>query len=102
MYCSFFFFKQKSAYELRISDWSSDVCSSDLLVHRRAHHLVAKLRGGKEGQALLSRRVAVRRLQPGAARSQGAVEIELHPDHAEAIVVEIGGASGRERVCQDV
>src|SRR3546814_1484833 len=26
-----FFFKQKTAYELRISDWSSDVCSSDLL-----------------------------------------------------------------------
>src|SRR3546814_6928320 len=30
----FFFFKQKTAYEMRISDWSSDVCSSDLL--RRA------------------------------------------------------------------
>src|SRR3546814_2405145 len=29
---SFFFFKQKTAYEMRISDWSSDVCSSDLLV----------------------------------------------------------------------
>src|SRR3546814_1424738 len=29
--CSFFFFKQKTAYEMRISDWSSDVCSSDLL-----------------------------------------------------------------------
>src|SRR3546814_5906003 len=29
-YC-FFFFKQKTAYEMRISDWSSDVCSSDLL-----------------------------------------------------------------------
>src|SRR3546814_4715477 len=28
---SFFFFKQKPAYELRISDWSSDVCSSDLV-----------------------------------------------------------------------
>src|SRR3546814_6929765 len=28
-YC-FFFFKQKTAYEMRISDWSSDVCSSDL------------------------------------------------------------------------
>src|SRR3546814_17332817 len=28
----FFFFKQKTAYELRISDWSSDVCSSDLAV----------------------------------------------------------------------
>src|SRR3546814_11630051 len=32
MFCSclFFFFKQKTAYEMRISDWSSDVCSSDL------------------------------------------------------------------------
>src|SRR3546814_19025584 len=28
--CWFFFFKQKTAYEMRISDWSSDVCSSDL------------------------------------------------------------------------
>src|SRR3546814_3466421 len=28
---SFFFFKQKTAYEMRISDWSSDVCSSDLM-----------------------------------------------------------------------
>src|SRR3546814_1779019 len=31
MWCRlFFFFKQKTAYEMRISDWSSDVCSSDL------------------------------------------------------------------------
>src|SRR3546814_5331829 len=30
MFCGFFF-KQKTAYELRISDWSSDVCSSDLI-----------------------------------------------------------------------
>src|SRR3546814_16101225 len=30
--CLFFFFKQKTAYEMRISDWSSDVCSSDLVV----------------------------------------------------------------------
>src|SRR3546814_4964206 len=29
-YMFFFFFKQKTAYEMRISDWSSDVCSSDL------------------------------------------------------------------------
>src|SRR3546814_3630582 len=28
----FFFFKQKTAYEMRISDWSSDVCSSDLRI----------------------------------------------------------------------
>src|SRR3546814_7458930 len=34
LYCRifFFFFKQKTAYEMRISDWSSDVCSSDLMV----------------------------------------------------------------------
>src|SRR3546814_10025201 len=30
----FFFVKQKTAYEMRISDWSSDVCSSDLIVER--------------------------------------------------------------------
>src|SRR3546814_7227267 len=30
LFLSFFFFKQKTAYEMRISDWSSDVCSSDL------------------------------------------------------------------------
>src|SRR3546814_2572684 len=30
MHFVFFFFKQKTAYEMRISDWSSDVCSSDL------------------------------------------------------------------------
>src|SRR3546814_3412076 len=30
--CLFFFFKQKTAYEMRISDWSSDVCSSDLQI----------------------------------------------------------------------
>src|SRR3546814_3078474 len=33
----FFFFKQKTAYEMRISDWSSDVCSSDLRPDEAAH-----------------------------------------------------------------
>src|SRR3546814_7572706 len=32
----FFFFKQKTAYEMRISDWSSDVCSSDLVTKKTA------------------------------------------------------------------
>src|SRR3546814_19915175 len=32
----FFFFKQKTAYEMRISDWSSDVCSSDLVIEGAA------------------------------------------------------------------
>src|SRR3546814_6188366 len=35
----FFFFKQKTAYEMRISDWSSDVCSSDLKRHRATEFL---------------------------------------------------------------
>src|SRR3546814_3247711 len=35
--CCFFFFKQKTAYEMRISDWSSDVCSSDLRDHLEPH-----------------------------------------------------------------
>src|SRR3546814_10327299 len=39
VFLSFFFFKQKTAYELRISDWSSDVCSSDLGTGRSRHRL---------------------------------------------------------------
>src|SRR3546814_3773292 len=43
----FFFFKQKTAYEMRISDWSSDVCSSDLIAAsaRRADDIVGRIRG---------------------------------------------------------
>src|SRR3546814_4312505 len=37
--CWLFFFKQKTAYEMRISDWSSDVCSSDLKGRNRAFHV---------------------------------------------------------------
>src|SRR3546814_6673388 len=45
LYFLFFFFKQKTAYEMRISGWSSDVCSSDLLAERhrrvqRSHRLL--------------------------------------------------------------
>src|SRR3546814_1069661 len=40
-YLFFFFFKQKTAYEMRISDWSSDVCSSDL----HAVHLLHAISG---------------------------------------------------------
>src|SRR3546814_15867208 len=38
-FVSFCFFKQKTAYEMRISDWSSDVCSSDLLAVQRTQHI---------------------------------------------------------------
>src|SRR3546814_15924248 len=41
----FFFFKQKTAYEMRISDWSSDVCSSDLNIFQPpGKHLVMQSR----------------------------------------------------------
>src|SRR3546814_9242925 len=41
----FFFFKQKTAYEMRISDWSSDVCSSDLVpgFHRQRHRRLSRI-----------------------------------------------------------
>src|SRR3546814_12586824 len=38
-----FFFKQKTAYEMRISDWSSDVCSSDLRAARQAPGVAIRL-----------------------------------------------------------
>src|SRR3546814_2089268 len=44
----FFFFKQKTAYEMRISDWSSDVCSSDLLCLRRRKFCRNGTLSGKE------------------------------------------------------
>src|SRR3546814_1021823 len=58
-----FFFKQKTAYEMRISDWSSDVCSSDLgeriIIHHRKTDLAAgQRREQRVGQAAIQRRDA--------------------------------------------
>src|SRR3546814_840028 len=47
---AFFFFKQKTAYEMRISDWSSDVCSSDLEALARQ----PKVEGAGAGQLYLA------------------------------------------------
>src|SRR3546814_2408631 len=76
MYCtaympystSFFFFKQKTAYEMRISDWSSDVCSSDLWTHRfheaRQWPIVEALRSlGATARPVLYRDEAVRAIR---------------------------------------
>src|SRR3546814_20089354 len=54
----FFFFKQKTAYEMRISDWSSDVCSSDLRLGQ------GRAPGGREhaGERLTRLHALVRRL----------------------------------------
>src|SRR3546814_6645752 len=59
----FFFFKQKTAYEMRISDWSSDVCSSDLrsALSRRAARAARQHRAG-DGPGL----------RPGTARARAA------------------------------
>src|SRR3546814_2814056 len=47
----FFFFKQKTAYEMRISDWSSDVCSSDLTLIIYRPDLVAQRAKAEEENA---------------------------------------------------
>src|SRR3546814_5812126 len=53
-----FFFKRKTAYELRISDWSSDVCSSDL--RARPHRLAQPVEAGAGGAELVPLRVPQR------------------------------------------
>src|SRR3546814_2646779 len=60
----FFCFKQKTAYEMRISDWSSDVCSSDLLLNLvqlpgLAKRYPAQLSGGQRQREALARALAV-------------------------------------------
>src|SRR3546814_3239449 len=48
----FFFFKQKAAYEMRISDWSSDVCSSDLITEP---YVTTRVRGTGLGLAIVKK-----------------------------------------------
>src|SRR3546814_7905048 len=87
----FFFFKQKTAYEMRISDWSSDVCSSDL---DPAHHV----------ERLASRH----HLAQLGAGNLHPIRRKIRELPAGQVVVkhfgedEIGRASCRERVCQYV
>src|SRR3546814_9602603 len=93
MFFYIFFFKQKTAYELRISDWSSDVCSSDLaaLVDVDALEL-AEL---DAVLLVLLGDVLVTRL--GHRRALGGPEVDRR-----GRAVQIGRASCRERVCQYV
>src|SRR3546814_1264312 len=51
----FFFFKQKTAYELRISDWSSDVCSSDLFQKFTLRRRLKRIEQALEKQILTPR-----------------------------------------------
>src|SRR3546814_1971782 len=72
----FFFFKQKTAYEMRISDWSSDVCSSDLRIDDIALRLRHLRAIGRADEA-----VEVERLPRDVAH-------ELHPLHRHARIPE--------------
>src|SRR3546814_13594128 len=69
----FFFFKQKTAYEMRISDWSSDVCSSDLGVERLAlaRQVVLALLEVLGGGAVERQHAVVAQLVTGRLRCLG-------------------------------
>src|SRR3546814_10525353 len=95
----FFFFKQKTAYEMRISDWSSDVCSSDLhcgvfRVDRLAAMLPDIADGGGEHD------VAARRARVARDIFHLVEEDLLRVDRKSGFALEIGRASCRESVCQ--
>src|SRR3546814_7532862 len=107
----FFFFKQKTAYEMRISDWSSDVCSSDLSeriaaprdrVYRALNDpevLKAAIPGCETIERLSDTEMTatvVTKVGPVKARFQGAVTLsELDPPNGYTISGEgKGGAAG--------
>src|SRR3546814_8887139 len=78
----FFFFKQKTAYEVRISDWSSDVCSSDLDAFgtQRALELAAEIRNIRQIDAIRHRdSVLDHHMQAGAPESHADLELQRLP-----------------------
>src|SRR3546814_4217525 len=91
----FVFFKQKTAYEMRISDWSSDVCSSDLPVDCVAFDLEDAVPPQQKAAARRAVSEALTRLD--FDRRERIVRI-----NAVGTVHQIGRASCRERVCQYV
>src|SRR3546814_10750362 len=95
----FFFFKQKTAYEMRISDWSSDVCSSDLPI---ATALTYSYLGNPAAVDPSQVRSAGMTTQADVRAMVASLQARLaqHPDHPGGW--QIGRASCRERVCQYV
>src|SRR3546814_10463745 len=63
----FFFFKQKTAYEMRISDWSSDVCSSDLDILKIARRPVVSSHGGVQATCKVNRNLSDEQIKDVAA-----------------------------------
>src|SRR3546814_1385627 len=95
----FFFFKQKTAYEMRISDWSSDVCSSDLasLLRRRNH--IARGRH-VDGGTINEERAFVGNGDEALLSEIDRTHMFASGQHCDN--EQIGRASCRERVCQYV
>src|SRR3546814_1513554 len=108
----FFFFKQKTAYEMRISDWSSDVCSSDLHpIPGIENHGLAPVFVGSKGRILRTHEMHRKAYHQGVylVRHPEAVVTSYFRYHLMLGVtpsmkefLEIGRASCRERVCQYV
>src|SRR3546814_4678543 len=100
----FFFFKQKTAYEMRISDWSSDVCSSDLGAVKGATDMLAE-QMKTLASMVFQCEVEDIELADGFARMKENHEAAL-PFMALGAIPnannEIGRASCRERVCEYV
>src|SRR3546814_12836424 len=86
LYLLFFFFNQKTAYEMRISDWSSDVCSSDLF-ERGAHFADALFVTLRELGQPLAQGVGEALLQVGALAARLArVFGQRFAQHVQALV----------------
>src|SRR3546814_3530617 len=99
--CVFFCFKQKTAYELRISDWSSDVCSSDLfLMLDRVTTLSVKRPGTDPERIPVERPDIVAEADTIRELILGFPDLPLSP--IDDVRDQIGRASCRESVCKSV
>src|SRR3546814_7373530 len=87
-----FVFKQKTAYEMRISDWSSDVCSSDLVLHRLQRVLVLELRGEQLQEiALVEIGLFRRRVARVIAANAECVQIKCRGAAHRCLTVQVSG-----------
>src|SRR5213594_3062574 len=81
LFLFFFFFKQKTAYEISVRDWSSDVCSSDLHKFRRPPEIACDRARWHPGDALPSLSVA---REVGLVCGFGLHQIALAPARSQA------------------
>src|SRR3546814_5529943 len=103
-FVSFFFFKQKTSYDMRISDWSSDVCSSDLLrkfVLRSTTELFDFALGRLSAGAMHSKLTHLRECARALGKHQYLRNLPS-PLAPTQLMKEIGRASCRARVCHNV